>query len=186
MNKMMLAVLFAAFSVLTGCATTTSAGGSATSPMPPPAAVAPMPAGPVVAMPAMPVPPARPESMMGPPQNWAWLGTPPYGCERGPNAIMIANETRYFLRLVLDGEDVLVRGSRGMFPELPPGASAFLCLSHTGVHTLQGVAFTLRYGVPQEVEGDNGRFSIVQSWGTGTWSSGRHEVHVSEATLILQ
>jgi hypothetical protein len=184
MNKMILAVLVAAFSVLTGCATSATSR-PAMSPMPPPVAAAPMPAGPMVAMPAAPVPPARPESMMGPPQNWGWLHTPPYGCERGPNSLMIANETRYFIRLVLDGEDVLIRGAQGMFPELPPGATAFVCLSHTGIHTLQGVAFTLRYGVPQEVVGDNGRFSIVQSWGTGVWSSGRHELHVGEATLIL-
>lgn len=185
MHKMILAVLFAAFAALTGCATTTSAR-PATLPMPPPPVAAPMPVGPSVAMPMAPIPPARPEMMMGPPQSWAWLSTPPYGCERGPNSLMIANETRYFMRLVLDGEDVLVRGSRGVFPELPPGATAFLCLSHTGVHTLQGVAFALRYGVPQEIEGEHGRFRIMQSWGTGTWSSGWHEVHVTDATLILQ
>ncbi|HSD12702.1 MAG TPA: hypothetical protein VLC10_04035 [Patescibacteria group bacterium] len=185
MNKMLF-VLAVAFAALTGCATTTTARPAVSDP-PPPAFMP--PSGPQYAMPpgtaaAMPVPPARPESMMGPPQNWAWLHTPPYGCERGPNALMIANDTEYFMRIVLDGEDLIVRGAAGVFPEIPPHAAAYVCLAHLEEHTISGVAYTLRYGVAQEMPGPNGRFNITRRYGAVVRASGRHELHINRGLLL--
>lgn len=185
MNKMIMALMLTVLAALTGCATSTTARVS-TSPMPPPpVAMAPV-GSPVAVMPPSPVPPPRPETMMGPPQNWGWIHTPPMGCDRGPNSLAIANDTDYYMRIIIDGEDLLARGAHGTFPELPPRTVAYVCLAHTGVHSIAGVAYTLRYGVPQEVEGDNGRFRVQKSFGVGTLASGRHELHINTALLMLE
>lgn len=186
MTKMIVALMLTTLAALTGCGTMTSAR-PMSSPMPPPPVAAPMPVGPAVGgMPGAPVPPPRPETMMGPPQNWGWIHTPPMGCDRGPNSLAIANDTDYYMRIIIDGEDLLARGAYGTFPELPPRTVAYVCLAHTGVHSIAGVAYTLRYGVPQEVEGDNGRFRVQKSFGVGTLSSGRHELHINTALLMLE
>lgn len=183
MNKMLFVALVA-IAALAGCATTTSPVASRPTVMPP-AEVVP-PAGPVYAGPAMPVPPPRPETMMGPPQNMAWMHTPPMGCDRGPNSLLIQNDTGFHMRVVLDGEDLLIRGASGMFPTVPPYSGVYVCLAHTGMHTISGVGYTLRYGVPQEVEGDAGRFTWSGSFGSGVSSSGRHVYNINAAILNLQ
>lgn len=185
-KKMLLAVVIAAFAVLEGCATTTTSRPQVVTPPPPP--VDPMmaqPYGPPVAGPVSPVPPPRPEAMMGPPQSWAWMHTPPLGCDSGPSSLMIANDTQYHMRVVLDGEDLQVRGAYGIMPTLPPGAAAYVCLAHTGAHTLSGVAFSVRYGQLQEVEGEYGRFTYRGPLDGETQGNGSHQFHINRATLNL-
>ena len=184
MHKMLF-VSLVAVAAFTGCATTAPVVARPTTP---PVATSPVPPdGPRFAGPAMPVPPARPETMMGPPQNMAWLHTPPYGCERGPNSLAISNDTDLHMRVVLDGEDLLIRGASGMLPTLPPGSTVYVCLAYMGTHTIAGVAYTLRYGVPQEISGESGRFMWTHDFaGPSSLSSGRHEYHINVAVLNLQ
>lgn len=184
MHKLLFTLMFATFAFLTGCATTTSPMGGSVMPSPPPAAA--IPGGPAVAMPMGPIPPARPEAMMGPPQNWGWLHTPPMGCDRGPNSLALQNNTDFYVRVVVDGEGLMVRGASGVFPELPPRTTVYVCLSHTGIHSIAGVAYTLRYGVPQEVVGDAGRFTVERSFGSSVGHRGRHLMRIDGPLFFLQ
>lgn len=182
MNKMLFAFVVS-IAMVTGCATPMTARPSAAPPpayMPPPYAA--MPPG---VAPGMPVPPARPEAMMGPPQSWAWLHTPPMGCDQGPNSLAIANDTDYFARIMLDGEELQVRGAYGMLPNVPPNSVVYVCLNSTGEHTLAGVMYTLRFGVPQELSGNQGTFEYRGPFGNASHPSGRNEFHINTATLIL-
>lgn len=185
-NVFLCLVLVAVNAVLTGCATTTTARPMATEPLPPPAFVPPGPQyGPAPVVTA-PVPPGRPETTMGPPQSWAWLHSPPHGCERGPFSLAIINGTDYFMQVSLDGEDLQIRGSGGVLPHLPPGAIAYVCLAHLENHTINGVAFAPRYGTLYEVPGDNGRFTATVRFGTPPNASGRNEFPIHAALMILQ
>ncbi|MEY4744627.1 MAG: hypothetical protein RL272_572 [Candidatus Parcubacteria bacterium] len=179
MHKMLLVVIVSIAALNAGCATTAAAGPGVVDQ--PPAVVSPPAAVPY----GMPVPPPRPEAMMGPPQSWAWLYTPPMGCDRGPNSLAIANDTDYYVRVVLDGEDLQVRAANGMFPNLPPHTVAYVCLSHLGLHSVSGIAYTLRYGVPQEVPGNNGRFDWHDTDFGGVHSSGRREFHINADVLFF-
>lgn len=187
MHKKLFALAFAvAIAALTGCATTTTARPAVIEPPPPMAAMPPgyVPGAVPAMVPGM-VPPPRPETISGPPQNWAWIHTPPMGCDQGPNSLAIANDTDYFTRIVLDGEDLQVRGAYGMLPMVPPNSVVYVCLSHTGEHTLSGVMYVLRYGVPQELTGDRGTFTYRGPFGNATHPSGRNEFHINTATLVL-
>ncbi|HTK05174.1 MAG TPA: hypothetical protein VL500_06310 [Candidatus Eisenbacteria bacterium] len=186
MNKMMLAVAFALIAVLGGCATTTTARPMAVQPPPPPvdpALMAPQYAA--VPGPVSPVPPPRPEAMMGPPQSWAWLHTPPYGCDSGPNALAIANDTDKHMRVVLDGEELQVRGAYGILPTLPPRTVAYVCLAHTGTHSLSGIAYSLRFGQLQEIEGIYGRFDYRGPLAGEPQPNGSVSFHINSVTLNL-
>ncbi len=185
MNTKLFALAFAvAVAALTGCATTTTARPAVSDPLPPP--IAAVPPG-YMAAPVVPgmVPPPRPEPLQGPPQSWAWLHTPPMGCDQGPNSLAIANDTDYFARIVLDGEDLQVRGAYGTLPMVPPNSVVFVCLAHTGEHTLGGVMYVTRYGVPQELLGDRNRFEYRGPFGNASHPSGRNEFHINVATLVL-
>lgn len=81
----------------------------------------------------------------GVPQNIAALYTPVPGCSRAL-LVKIRNRTDYYLKLVLDGQELVVAGSAGGLPHVPPGESAYVCLSHIGSHGLSGVAYANRYG----------------------------------------
>ncbi|HTM68497.1 MAG TPA: hypothetical protein VL426_04300 [Candidatus Binatia bacterium] len=185
MNKMMLAVVIAV-AVLAGCATTTTPRPALVTPPPAPVDPAYMQQyAPPLAGPASPVPPPRPEMMMGPPQSWAWLHTPPMGCDSGPNSLMIANDTDYHMHVVLDGEDLQIRGAYGILPTLPPRAAVYVCLAHNGEHTLSGIAFTVRYGQMQEIPGEYGRFDFRGPLAGETQANGSHQFHINRATLNL-
>ena len=186
MKKMMLMVVIAALATLTGCATTTAPRPQVVSPPPPP--VAPM--DPSMAQqygpgPVSSVPPARPETMWGPPQNWAWMHSPPVGCDSGPHSVMIANNTRYHLRVVLDGQDLMVRGAYGVLPTFPPGTRVYICQAHLNQHTLSGVAFSIHYGQLQEIPGEYGRFDFHGTLMENTQPNGSKEFYIDQVTLNL-
>lgn len=187
MKKMMLAVAFVSLAVLGGCATTTTPRPTVVSPPPP--AVDPAYAQaygvPPAVGPVSPVPPPRPESMMGPPQSWAWLHTAPLGCNSGPHSLMIANDTTHHMRVVLDGEDLQVRGAYGVLPTLPPNSAVYVCLSHLGTHSLSGVAYSLRFGQLQEIEGDPGSFNFRGPLAGEPQPNGSVRFRINVATLNL-
>jgi len=184
MNKMMLSVVLASLAVLGGCATTTAPRPAVVT-TPPPAEVGMMPQGPALGGPVSSVPPPRPEAMMGPPQNWAWLHSAPLGCNNGPHSLMIANDTPNHMRVVLDGEDLQVRGAYGVLPTLPPRTAVHVCLAHLGEHTLSGVVYSLRYGQLQEMEGDRGRFDFHGPLAGEPQPNGSVQFHINAATLAL-
>jgi hypothetical protein len=101
----------------------------------------------------------RPEDMIpppaqmrrGPPQNWAWLHTPPSGCSGGIYALTLVNQTDYYANILIDGESLRVRGARGMLPGVPPHEKVYMCLGNMGKHTFTGEIFALRYGQANRV-----------------------------------
>jgi len=117
----------------------------------------------------------RPEDMVpppaklrrGPPQNWAWLHTPPSGCSEGVYALTLVNMTDYYANIMIDGEALRVRGARGLLPGIPPHEKAYMCLGSMGKHTFTGEIFGLRYG---------------QAMRVGTY---RHEVSFSGGSLYF-
>ncbi len=189
MNRRIVLMSAIALALLAGCATTTTArplpsmDQVAAEPLPPMAS-GPM-TGPVVPQGVPYVPPARPQPM-GPPQNWGWLNTPPYGCETGPLALAISNSTEYFMALQIDGQDFMVRGGMGVLPHLPPGATMYVCLSDTAVHTITGTAYVARYGALQEVGGDMGRFTWSGSFGINyNGNIGHHQFDINNNLLYF-
>lgn len=127
--------------------------------------------------------PVRPEDMVPPPaqqrrlppQNWAWLHQPPAGCARGIYSMQVENQTSYHAQILLDGEELRVRGARGVLPGIPPGEVAYICLNNTGQHTFTGMLFALRFGQPQKV----GRYRYQDTWdGASLWGDHRQRVQI--------
>lgn len=79
------------------------------------------------------------------PQNTAAMYSPVFGCSRALS-VRIRNRTDYYLQLFLDGQELMVAGSVGGLPHVPPGEDVFICLSRIGRHGLSGVAYANRYG----------------------------------------
>ncbi len=133
---------------------------------------APMMASQMVPPPPKPLPP-------GPPQNWAWLHSRPYGCESGPFAMEVHNLTAaLFMRLSVDGEEVIIRGANGplatrapdgtMMTPLPPDARMYMCLKSLGAHTVTGVLYADRMGVLSEVKRFSRPISFTLNSGAAT------------------
>jgi len=136
-------------------------------------------------------PPVRPEDMVPPPaqqrrlppQNWAWLHQPPAGCTSGIYSMQAENWTDHHVQLFIDGEEIRVRGSRGILPGIPPHETVYLCLNNTGEHTFTGMLFALRYGQPQRV----GRFRYQDHWdGASLWGPGRQKVIIRPAYVTWE
>lgn len=100
---------------------------------------------------AMIPPPARPVRR-GPPQNLAWLHHAPRGCASGPLSVEFENRTDFYVRILLDGKELVVRGADGVMPHMPPRTSVFVCLHETGQHNISGIAYIARYGELRETE----------------------------------
>ncbi len=133
-----------------------------------------------LALPPVP-PPVRPEDMIPPPaqprrvppQNWAWLHQPPAGCTSGIYSMQVENWTDHHIQLFVDGEELRVRGSRGVLPGIPPHEVVYICLNNIGQHTFTGMVFALRYGQPQRV----GRYRYQGNWdGASLWAPGRQQL----------
>lgn len=153
--------------------------GAPSAPLPPPPIVA-APQGyaapPTVGM----IPAARPPARSGPPQNWAWLHTPPYGCSTGPLSLEIDNQTRYFMAVLMDGKKLRVRGADGELPQIPPGETAYVCLNDLGDHTIDGVAYAGAYGNLVEVD----RFHIRETFSVSTMATwGRQAFTINDQRL---
>lgn len=119
------------------------------------------------------------------PQHVARLHAPVEGCETGPLSFMIANETDTHLRLTLDGVGIEFLDDGGSYDVLAPGLHGFICLDDSGAHSVTGRAYAERYGRLVAIEGDDGSFVWNGRFGTATHSSGRHELAVTQALLIL-
>ncbi|MFA6604046.1 MAG: hypothetical protein WCT10_04395 [Patescibacteria group bacterium] len=89
-------------------------------------------------------PPAQ--RRVSPPENWGWLDQRPEGCSTGVYAMEIQNDSGFYLDLLINGEHVKVRGSRGLLPGVPPGTSVWICLGHLGQQTLTGTFYACRGG----------------------------------------
>lgn len=100
---------------------------------------------------AMIPPPARPVRR-GPPQHLAWLHQAPRGCASGPLSVEFENRTDFYVRILLDGKELVVRGADGVMPHVPPRTSVFVCLHETGQHNISGIAYIARYGELRETE----------------------------------
>jgi len=125
-------------------------------------------------------PPAQRHRM--PPQNWAWLHQPPAGCESGVLSMEVENQTDFHAQILLDGEELRVRGARGVLPGIPPHEVVYLCLNNIGQHTFTGMLFALRYGQPQKV----GRYRLDGNWdGSSTWT-GRQKAEVRELYITWE
>jgi hypothetical protein len=116
----------------------------------------------------------------------ARLDVPPEGCEYGPFSLALVNATDLFMEIYLDGYPVDFWAADSVYAELPPDATAYLCLEHTGVHAIEGYGYALRYGELVEVGGEGGRFYWSGSFGSSTTSSGRHEFWITPSLLYLQ
>jgi len=138
--------------------------------------VVPVVESPVVAT----VPPARP-APGGPPQSFAWLHTPPMGCEEGVFSLEIRNSSDSFLAVLIDGEELEVRGARGMLPHLPPDSSAYICLESLGEHTLAAVSYVPRFGELQEVR----RYSRTVRFGSTLFAAYPRRICTFERGLQL-
>lgn len=92
-----------------------------------------------------PAPYPAPHQVYGVPQSVAALYSPVPGCPRAL-LVNIKNRTDYYLQLFLDGQELMVAGSAGGLPHVPPGENVFVCLSRVGSHGLSGVAYANRYG----------------------------------------
>lgn len=110
---------------------------------------------------AMIPPPARPVRR-GLPQNFAWLHQAPRGCASGPLSVEFENRTDYYVKVLLDGKELVVRGADGIMPHVPPRSSVFVCLFETGQHNVSGIAYVARYGELRETE----RFSVQWIFGS--------------------
>lgn len=124
-------------------------------------------------------PPARPVRR-GPPQNLAWLHQAPQGCASGPLSVQFENRTRHFVRVLLDGKELVVRGADGVMPHVPPRTSVYVCLNEAGQHNISGIAYIARYGELREVE----RFSRQWIFGSTIRSArGRHHFLINQELL---
>lgn len=119
-------------------------------------------------------PPAQPRRL--PPQNWAWLHTPPAGCGHGIYALSLVNQTDYYANIMIDGEPLRVRGARGLLPGIPPHERVFMCLNNTGTHTFTGEVFALRYGQAMKV----GTYRYEATFGGNTLTFGGQEVIIRD------
>ena len=117
-------------------------------------------------------PPAQHHAMT--PANWAWLNQPPEGCEHGVFSMRIENRTDYFVDMMLNGERLKVRGSRGLLPGIPPNESVYICLGNIGVQSFVGTLFACRGGPlsPRCELQQVGTFKYRASWGADTVSYG--------------
>ncbi len=148
------------------------------------------PAGPVVGQQGQPsgavemiVPPVAPMSIGvgGLPQNFGWLHSPPRGCESGPLALRIYNERpeRYFA-LSIDGQSVVIQGSKGPVQVLEPGKVLYLCVSKQGIHNVRGVAyFKNPNGMLQVDESNRGAFDSDVNVRDG------YDLHITSVMLFF-
>ena len=120
-------------------------------------------------------------------QNEAWLHVPPDGCETGPFSLALINKTDLYISMTIDGADIVFLDEGGYaYGELPPEMTAYLCLEETGTHSITGSAWALRYDELVPVEGDGGSFVWNADLGDSSLASGRHELAIDRALLILQ
>lgn len=117
-------------------------------------------------------PPAQPSR--GPPQNWAWLGQPPKGCETGVYSMEIVNKTEHFVELSMDGSGLKVRGAKGLLPFIPPHEKVYVCLNNTGTHTFLGMLYASRYGRLDKV----GKYRYEGTWTAGSALYGRQRLEI--------
>jgi hypothetical protein len=71
---------------------------------------------------------AAPAGLMPPPPAMggglvAYLHSWPFG--KGPRMVELKNLSHYYLRVRLDGQDLVIRDGQNVLPHLPPGESAF-------------------------------------------------------------
>lgn len=144
--------------------------------------------------------PTGPALMAGPggmptgyPQTYAWLEKRVPGCETGPLAVKIMNHTTdYFVKLMVDGEELQVFGSQGPLPGfIPPQTAVWICLAKTGDVNFAGIAFVKRPVGPtgtyslQEVTGDKGRFSFTLNLGPVAGAEPFHQVPFDQNTFFF-
>lgn len=95
-------------------------------------------------------PPAQPQPLSMP-ENVGWLHQPPRGCETGPFAVRLENRTGAYLKVLVNGKELVVRGAGGVLPHLPPRTTAHICLAVLGRNSFAGVKYLPRAGVLQPV-----------------------------------
>ncbi|MFH2063456.1 MAG: hypothetical protein ABIJ46_04905 [bacterium] len=120
-----------------------------------------------------------------PPQNWARMYGPPGvpGCDTGPLSVAIDNGTDYYVQAFIDGVEVRVFGGAGTLPHLPPGQTAYACLSRPGRHNVTGVLYVRRGNQLVEVQ----RFSLDRNFTDVTMlpAMGRQRVHIDRQFLLF-
>jgi hypothetical protein len=187
MKNLCTCLVLIVLALVTGCASTAPlrpADGSAFSATP---GYVPPPTGP-----AMMVAPGG-QMPMGYPQSYAWLDKRVPGCESGPLAVRIMNQTDYFVKFMVDGVELQVFGAQGPLPGfIPPSSTAWICLAKNGDVALSGIAYVKRPNGPtgtyslQEVDGDLGRFNLVRSFGPATDSVlGHHQFPMDNMTFFF-
>jgi len=77
------------------------------------------------------------------PKNLAKTDKTAGGCESGPEAIEIVNDSMFFLRFKVDGESVTILGSATSTEFVLPHQKIYLCLG-SGEHVIAGTAYVAK------------------------------------------
>ena len=117
------------------------------------------------------------------PQYLAQLDYPIAGCERGPYALELTNDTGYYLEMTIDGESIDFLAPEGAYAELPPWTTAYLCLEWLGEHDVAGYSYYESYGELYPVRGDYGYFAVTDYYGSDVGPHGRQELYIDESLL---
>lgn len=118
------------------------AGTKKSPPSPPPVRRRPAPTGQPLYFEGPPAPPMRPEQQL-PLQSWGSIDTWPVGCEKGPFALEIQNQSDYWFEIFIDNVRVDPSGPHDK-PAVPPGSSLKICLAFLGDHSVRALAYGKR------------------------------------------
>ncbi|MFA6604041.1 MAG: hypothetical protein WCT10_04370 [Patescibacteria group bacterium] len=86
------------------------------------------------------------------PKNLAKTEKTAEGCESGPEAIEIVNDSLFFLKLGIDGQDVTVLGRASSTEFVAPHQRIYLC-SAAGEHVVAGTVYVARDMIAPRAEG---------------------------------
>lgn len=112
------------------------------------------------------------------PDNWAWLNSPPNGCD-GALLLEIRNKSQYFWQLIVNERDMVIGTRDGRLPNFPPGATVYICLPDTGIQQIGGIGYLPRFGVLQKAA----KFNARESFGAMVnGNAGHHIVEITDLT----
>jgi hypothetical protein len=121
---------------------------------------------------------AMPASL--PPPNVAQLHKPLPGCGK-PFALVIENDSAYYMAVHVNGVQLRVFGRMGELPSfIPPHQKAYTCLESVGQTDIAGIAYGRRGRELKEVD----RFQIDERFTpSSAWAAGFQKFTINDKTL---